>query len=284
MCRTSLMILVLVAATPDLARAQLATSIALKVMIKDPIREARYGMTQIECSHFEVSLANSICQELHRRYWQWYCWELLPIDKAAITPDGDILIELFATPNTDNWHVRITGTRMAKPGHQFNFGPFPLFDPKTEITYFNNHSGCSQKELPDRLLECLRKQFFSNDAGSRLIDQLKPIPVGRGIVSSNNPPIPIGHGAVLLSWERYEQFRHAVFRFEAETQAGDLWQWRAKALRRLPWNNDEVFDVQYQEPLAPMLKERGLVFLEKVNAERDPFVVTPQTVVPLTEK
>jgi hypothetical protein len=240
-------------------------------------------MTALECSHFELRIAKQLCDEIRNRYWQRYCWQLIAVDKSASTPDGEMLIELSNSLNNDNWTIQGTVARTSYPQHRFSFS-LSLFDTNDDRAYFNAHSGCPQNQLGARLVECLRKQFFSDDAGPRLENQLKPIPVGQGIVISSNPPLAAGKGVVLLSWKNYVQFRHALFRFEVETQRGQLCDWLAKVWGRLRWGGLEVIGVQYQGPVPATVKDRGLVFLEKFDVEHDSFAVNPSTIVPLTDK
>lgn len=241
------------------AWSQQATPLALKVSISDVLRR-RYFLATGEISEFELKLSKDIAAGIKDRYWHRFCWQLLPTDKDKATPDGEIRIELDRNRHIDNWNLVLKVSRTNVPNVQHTFEPIEVLDPGELV---QNH-GPSRDELPNRLIEVLGRHFFGDGNVDYIHAKLRGIPIGEGLPSTSRGQATTAgeatHGAVLLPWKEYNQFRRSRFRFESQLPNGFL-QWFATASGG-SWmiGNNEVIDVICLQ-LPMQAPARGSVYL-----------------------
>jgi hypothetical protein len=237
--------------------AQQATPLALKLSISDELRR-RYGLDPQECGEFEKSVSEKIASKIAERYWHRFCWQLVAADKNDPALDGEVRIELDRNRRRDNWNMVVGVTRANPPRVQHTFEPVEVLESGELL----RNRGPRKDELPDRLAEWLRQHFLSEDKVTQLHTKLKLIPVGEGVPSAPRSSVAPGpHGAVLLPWKDYSQFRWSKFRFECMGQNG-FERWLATASGgSIMLGSSEVIDVVHDQALPAQVAPRGEVYL-----------------------
>ena len=237
--------------------AQQATPLALKFSISDDLRR-RYGLDPQECRVFEKSVSEKIVSTIADRYWYRFCWQLRAADKIDPARDGEIRIELDRNRQRDNWVMVVTVARDNAPRVQHSFEPVEVLESGELL---KTH-GPTKEKLPDDLGEWLRQHYFSDDKVFQLHAKLRAIPVGEGVPSTNQVAVaPKPHGAVLIPWKDYSQFRWSKFRFECRGENG-FEHWLSTASGGpIVQGNSEVIDVVHDQALPRQVSSRGAVFL-----------------------
>ena len=245
--------------------AQQPTPLAFKLSISDDLRR-RYGLDPQECGEFEKSVSEKIVSEITDRYWYRFCWELRAADKNDSAPDGEIRIELDRNKRRDNWVMVVTVSRANAPKVQHPFDSVEVLESGELL----RNRGPKKDELPLRLSEWLREHYLCDDKVDRLHAKLRGIPVGEGVPSANPGTVaPKPHGAVLLPWKAYSQFRLSKFRFECMGQNG-FERWLATASGgSIKLENSEFIDVVHDQPPPTQVSPRGAVYLEKFVEETE---------------
>jgi hypothetical protein len=243
--------------------AQQPTPLTLKLSISDDLRR-RYGLDPQECASFEKSVSEKIVGTIADRYWYRFCWQLRAAVKDDPAPDGEIRIELDRNKRRDNWVMVVTVSRENSPRVQHSFAPVEVLESGELL---RTH-GPTKEKLAGDLGEWLRQNYFSDDKVPQLHARLRLIPVGKGVPSTAMTPKP--HGAVLIPWEKYNQFRWSRFRFECNGQNG-LEHWLSTASGGpMKLGDSEVIDVVHDQVPPGQVEPSGAVFLVEFVEESLP--------------